>query len=64
MLLVTELVLNADEAEEKSQQYKTELFVLKGKLSVLTDENERLKNEVDNKIPVAVHNASVNECKR
>lgn len=61
---ITELMLNLDQAEEKVQQNKTELFVLKGRLSILTDENERLKSEVENKIPVAVHNASVNECKR
>lgn len=64
VLLVTELTLDLEQAEEKSQQSRTEGFVLKGRLGVLTDELERLKLETDNKIPVAVHTASVNECKR
>ncbi|XP_054275451.1 centrosomal protein of 89 kDa-like [Macrosteles quadrilineatus] len=61
---LTELTLDLEQAEERCQQARTEVFVLKGRLGVLTDELERLKNEADNRIPVAVHTASVNECKR
>ncbi|KAG8249057.1 cilium assembly [Homalodisca vitripennis] len=61
---LTELTLDHEQAEEKCQQSRTEVFVLKGRLGVLTDELDRLKQETDNKIPVAVHTASVNECKR
>lgn len=64
MLTVTELTLDHEQLDEKAQQYKTEVYVLKGRLSVLVEECDRLKQEADNKIPVTVHTASVNECKR
>lgn len=64
MFTVTELTLDLEQAEERCQQARTEVFVLKGRFGVISDELERLKQETDNRIPVAVHTASVNECKR
>lgn len=38
--------------------------MMRGKYSVLKQEYERLKLENDSRVPLAVHSASISECKR
>jgi len=48
----------------KFHQYRGDLLTLKGQYSVLREEYDRLKKDADNKVPFAVHSASVAECRR
>lgn len=46
------------------QEQKADLYMMRGKYSVLKQEFERLKIEIDSRVPLAVHSASIGECKR
>ncbi|BET02675.1 centrosomal protein 89kDa [Nesidiocoris tenuis] len=59
-----ETATERDTALEKYNQAKTELSMLKGRFSVLSEEFDRVKNEEENKIPHSVHTAYITECKR
>uniref|UniRef100_A0A0A9Z5L0 Centrosomal protein of 89 kDa n=2 Tax=Lygus hesperus TaxID=30085 RepID=A0A0A9Z5L0_LYGHE len=59
-----EIAVERDNALEKFNQTKTELSMLKGRFSVLSEEFDRLKGEEENKIPHSVHTAYITECKR
>lgn len=61
---MTEVSVARDCATEELQQVRTELFMLKGRFSLLQEEHRAAKEEADSKIPVSVHTASINECKR
>lgn len=63
-LSVDETATERDTALEKYNQAKTELSMLKGRFSVLSEEFDRVKNEEENKIPHSVHTAYITECKR
>lgn len=43
---------------------KTELSNLKGKYEILNEGYEKLKNNSEKTMPVSVHNAAIDECKR
>lgn len=46
------------------QEQKADLYMMRGKYSVLKQEFERLKIESESRVPLAVHSASIGECKR
>jgi hypothetical protein len=48
----------------KFHQYRGDLLTLKGQYSVLKEEYDKLKKEAENRVPFAVHTASVSECRR
>lgn len=50
--------------EAKLTECHTELLTLRGRYSVLSEQYERLQQGADRLIPLSVHNAAVNECKR
>ncbi|KAK3922057.1 Centrosomal protein of 89 kDa [Frankliniella fusca] len=54
----------ARELEAKLTECHTELLTLRGRYSVLSEQFERLQQGSDRLIPLSVHNAAVNECKR
>lgn len=61
---VNEITLDRDQVQERLSKTQAELFVLRGRCSVLTEECDRLKSDLNQKIPVSVHKAAVDECKR
>lgn len=46
------------------EEYQSDLLIMKGKYSVLKQEFDRLRMDNDARIPLAVHTASVNECRK
>lgn len=50
--------------QEQHHKARAELASIQAKYQVLVDSNEALKNDRQEKIPLSVHTASVNECKR
>ncbi|XP_075210874.1 centrosomal protein of 89 kDa-like [Lycorma delicatula] len=61
---INDLTVDRDEVQERLSKTQAELFVLRGRCSVLTEECDRLKSDINQKIPVSVHKAAVDECKR
>lgn len=50
--------------EGKLTECHTELLTLKGRYSVLSEQYEKMQQGADRLIPLSVHSAAVNECKR
>lgn len=61
---VAELTRDNEMLVNKFHQYRGDLLTLKGQYSVLREEYDHLKKDADNKVPFAVHSASVAECRR
>lgn len=61
---MAEIAVDRDQLQEKWQTARSELLVLRGRFSVLSDEHDKLKEEHDSRVPAAVHTAAVNEVKR
>nr|XP_018907445.1 PREDICTED: centrosomal protein of 89 kDa isoform X2 [Bemisia tabaci] len=61
---LAEIAVDRDQLQEKWQTARSELLVLRGRFSVLSDEHDKLKEEHDSRVPAAVHTAAVNEVKR
>ncbi|RZF33288.1 hypothetical protein LSTR_LSTR007633 [Laodelphax striatellus] len=59
-----EMNMAREQTEERFLKSHMELYVLRGKFSILTEECDKLKSDANKKIPVSVHRAAVNECKR
>lgn len=61
---VSALDSRAHGLEGKLTACHTELLTLRGRYSVLSEQYERLQQGADRLIPLSVHNAAINECKR
>lgn len=53
-----------DHLAEKYENARIELLHLKGRVSTLAEDLNRMKAEDNNKIPLNVHTSAVNECRR
>lgn len=56
--------MDRDQIQERLSKTQAELFVLRGRCSVLQEECDRLKSDSSQKIPISVHKSAVDECKR
>ncbi|XP_069683076.1 centrosomal protein of 89 kDa isoform X3 [Periplaneta americana] len=61
---VAELTKDNEMLVNKFHQYRGDLLTMKGQYSVLREEYDKLKKDAENKVPFAVHSASVSECRR
>ncbi|XP_069683075.1 centrosomal protein of 89 kDa isoform X2 [Periplaneta americana] len=59
-----ELTKDNEMLVNKFHQYRGDLLTMKGQYSVLREEYDKLKKDAENKVPFAVHSASVSECRR
>lgn len=64
IFLVEQLKRDYSVAHEQYFKCRTEIGALKEKNKQLIEAQEDFRNERQNYIPVSVHNASVNECKK
>jgi len=66
LLFLTEVEQRAqmEAIENQLENCRTELLTLRGRYSVLAEQHERLQEGSDRLIPLSVHTAAVNECKR
>lgn len=53
-----------DNLKSDMEECKTDLLVTRGKYAVLKQEFDRLKMDNDTRIPMAVHSATVDECRK
>ncbi|PSN48663.1 hypothetical protein C0J52_04766 [Blattella germanica] len=60
---IAELTKDNEMLVNKFHQYRGELLTLKGQYSVVKEEYDKLKKDAENKVPFAVHSASVSECR-
>ncbi|XP_039299314.1 protein Cep89 homolog [Nilaparvata lugens] len=59
-----EMSMVKEQVEERLLKSQMQLYSLRGKFSILTEECDNLKSDANQKIPVTVHRAAVMECKR
>lgn len=64
MLAVEQLQRDYKVVHEEYVKSRSEIIALREKNKSLIDAKEEFKNERENYIPLSVHAASVNECKR
>ncbi|XP_047001369.1 centrosomal protein of 89 kDa-like isoform X3 [Schistocerca americana] len=61
---VASLTHDLEEVCQKYHSCRGDLLTLRGQHSVLREEYDRLKSDLDGRVPFSVHSASVSECRR